>query len=86
MGSRQTLAGRAEAILADLAGVLDNAVGEFHVRSRTNPAYVAAEEAFNWENDIYAFYFGDSWRLNPRITLNAGVRWEGVVPQHPRKG
>ncbi len=66
----------ATAILADLAGVLDNAVGEFHVRSRTDLAYVAAEEQFNWENDIYAFYFGDSWRLNPRITLNAGVRWE----------
>ena len=75
-GISTTDAGRAEAILVDLAGVLDNAVGEFHVRSRTNPSYAAAEEAFNWENDIYAFYFGDSWRLNPRITLNAGVRWE----------
>ena len=69
-------AGRAEAILVDLAGILNDATGEFHVRSRTNPTLVAAEEAFNWEIDIYAFYFGDSWRVNPRITLNAGVRWE----------
>ena len=75
-GTTTPNAGRATNILADLAGVLDNATGEFHVRSRTDPAFVAAEEAFNWENDIYAFYFGDSWRLNPRITLNAGVRWE----------
>ena len=75
-GTTTTNAGRATNILADLAGELDNATGEFHVRSRSDPAYVAAEEAFNWENDIYAFYFGDSWRLNPRITLNAGVRWE----------
>ncbi len=69
-------AGRAEAILADLAGILNRATGEFHIRSRTNPAFVAGEEAFNWENDIYAFYFGDSWRLNSRVTLNGGVRWE----------
>ena len=75
-GVSSTVAGRAEAILADLAGVLDKATGEFHIRSRTNPAFAAAEEAFHWENDIYAFYFGDSWRVNPRVTLNAGVRWE----------
>ncbi len=75
-GITTTNAGRAEAILADLAGELDTATGEFHVRSRTNPTFVAAEEAFNWENDIYTFYFGDSWRLNSQVTLNGGVRWE----------
>ena len=75
-GTTTTNAGRATAILADLAGVLTSATGEFHVRTRASPSFVAAEEAFNWENDIYAFYFGDSWRLNPRITVNAGVRWE----------
>ena len=75
-GTTSTNAGRATNILSDLAGALDNAAGEFHVRSRTNPSFVAAEEAFNWENDIYAFYFGDSWRFSPRLTVNAGVRWE----------
>ena len=67
---------RATNILSDLAGILDTADAEFHVRSRTDPSFIAAEEAFNWENDIYAFYFGDSWRFSPRVTVNAGVRWE----------
>ena len=75
-GIGTTDADRATNILSDLAGVLDSAAGEFHVRSRTNSSFVAAEGAFNWENDIYAFYFGDSWRFSPRITVNAGVRWE----------
>ena len=67
---------RATNILSDLAGILDTADAEFHVRSRTDPSFIAAEQAFNWENDIYAFYFGDSWRFSPRVTVNAGVRWE----------
>ena len=75
-GTTTTNARRATNILTDLAGALDAAQGEFHVRSRENPSYVAEEKQFNWETDIYALYFGDSWRLNPRITLNAGVRWE----------
>ena len=75
-GAGQTDADRATGILTDLAGMLNDATGEFHVRSRTNPAFIAAEEAFNWENDIYAFYFGDTWRVSPGVTLTGGVRWE----------
>ena len=30
----------------------------------------------------YAAYFGDTYRIAPHLTLNAGLRWEVYGPQH----
>ena len=32
----------------------------------------------NWNNVSWAAYFQDNWRVNKRLTLNLGVRWDGV--------
>lgn len=32
-----------------------------------------------------ALYFGDTYKLTPRLTLNAGLRWEIYGPQHSQK-
>ncbi|UWZ85740.1 TonB-dependent receptor [Occallatibacter riparius] len=32
-----------------------------------------------------AVYFNDSWKVNPKLTLNLGVRWEGYGPQHSQR-
>ena len=85
---------RANNLLAALGGVTTSAVQEFNVTSRTS-GFQPEENVKNWTYDIYAFYFGDTWRVRPRLTLNAGVRWEyytpldegnGLMVQPERKG
>ena len=34
----------------------------------------------NFRNNYYAFYLEDSWRVNKRLTINAGIRWEAEPP------
>ncbi|HSR69489.1 MAG TPA: TonB-dependent receptor [Acidobacteriota bacterium] len=67
---------RADDILADLGGILDDTTLEFNVLSRDNPMFENAADDFNWIYDVYGFYFGDAWRVSPRLTLNLGLRWE----------
>jgi hypothetical protein len=31
-----------------------------------------------WDNKSPAAYFQDNWRVNKRLTLNLGIRWDGV--------
>jgi Carboxypeptidase regulatory-like domain len=31
-----------------------------------------------WNNVSWALYFQDNWRVNKRLTLNLGLRWDGV--------
>jgi len=31
-----------------------------------------------WNNVSWALYFQDNWRVNHRLTLNLGLRWDGV--------
>ena len=33
-----------------------------------------------FRQSVYDAYFTDDWRINPAITLNAGVRWEYGAP------
>ncbi len=42
----------------------------FRIRAYNTPVYPLDNE------DIYAFYFKDSWRATERLTLNLGVRWD----------
>jgi Carboxypeptidase regulatory-like domain len=32
-----------------------------------------------------AAYFNDSWKVDPKLTLNLGIRWEAYGPQHSQK-
>ena len=32
----------------------------------------------HWNNESWALYFQDNWRVNKRLTLNLGLRWDGV--------
>ncbi len=65
----------AQNLLATLGGITSTAVKEFNVNDRTS-GFVNAENSKNWMYDSYAFYFGDAWHIKPRVTLNAGLRWE----------
>ncbi len=66
-------------LLADVAGIIDGVDREFNIADRTS-GFQSVPNVKNWEYNIYAFYFGDSWRIHPRVNLNLGLRWEYYTP------
>src|SRR5579859_2860632 len=39
---------------------------------------LAVQDQGLWNNVSWAAYFQDNWRVNRRLTLNLGLRWDGV--------
>ncbi len=43
-------------------------------------AYLAAPVVLGYRQAYFASYFQDDWRVTPRLTINAGLRWDLNVP------
>ena len=39
---------------------------------------LAVQDAGHWNNVSPAAYFQDNWKMSPKLTLNLGLRWDGV--------
>ncbi len=39
---------------------------------------LAVQDNGHWDNKSYAAYFEDNWRVTARLTLNLGLRWDGI--------
>ena len=39
---------------------------------------LAVQDSGKWNNVSWAAYVQDNWRVNHRLTLNLGLRWDGV--------
>jgi hypothetical protein len=74
----------ARSMLFSLSGLANSLTQEFNVRTPGGP-FESAQNINNWQFDIYSLYFGDTWRVSPRWTLNLGVRW-GLLPGSQRSG
>jgi len=38
----------------------------------------AVKDTGHWDNNSFGLYFQDNWRVNNRLTLNLGLRWDGI--------
>ena len=46
----------------------------------TNPSGVQINPQLNYRSNYYAVFLQDDWRATPRLTLNAGARWDYESP------
>jgi hypothetical protein len=75
-GIRAVDFGAANNLLANLSGLLNTASQTFNIASRDSGFVANQPNVRNFSFDIHSFYAQDSWRVNRRLTLNLGVRYE----------
>jgi hypothetical protein len=75
----------AAALLTDAAGILSSVTQSFNATSQTS-GYKVSPLNRNFNQTQYGIYAGDSWRVNPRLTVNYGLRWDYYGPVNERDG
>lgn len=74
------------AILSSVAGIISQETQTFNVTSQTSGYVNNASENRNYTDNQWAVYAGDSWKVNRKLTLNYGLRWEYFGPLNERNG
>lgn len=55
-----------------------NDFADFLLGLGQNYSQDALKSAGHWDNVSWAIYFQDNYRVNSRLTLNLGLRWDGI--------
>jgi hypothetical protein len=55
-----------------------NSFGDFLLGTADSYSELAVQDSGHWNNVSTAAYVQDNWRVNHRLTLNLGLRWEGM--------
>jgi hypothetical protein len=77
---------RARSLLASLAGFLTTETQTFNATSQTSGFVSGAASNRNYSLNDLAFYGGDTWRINRKLTFTYGVRYEYFSPVNERNG
>jgi hypothetical protein len=83
-GADATFTGTANNLLASLAGIVSGAQQTFNVKDRTSGFVPGAPALQNMQMSNLAPYITDTWKVNRRLTLVAGIRWEYFSPVNER--
>jgi hypothetical protein len=70
----------ANALLASLAGLLDNASLTYNVTNKTSGFVPGAPYLRHFTYNNLAFYGQDEWKLRRNLTVTAGLRWDYFTP------
>ena len=69
--------GRAQALLTDLSGAVDNVSQVFNASGGANPEFRAGEDRQRtWRQREFSLFIQDDFKLKPSVTLNVGLRYE----------
>ncbi len=66
----------AQSLQATLAGIISSAEQSFNVRHQYSGFVPGQGRRRHYRYDMIAGYGQDSFRLDPRVTVNVGVRWQ----------
>jgi hypothetical protein len=55
-----------------------NSFADFLLGTPSSYQELAVQDHGDWNNVSWAAYVQDNWRVNRRLTLNLGLRWDGV--------
>lgn len=75
---------RAQQLVNDLTGSLGRIDQGFHA-NETDAFTPFETKSRRWRSREYSFFFQDTWKVRPNLTLNLGVRYE-VMPPHFEAG
>lgn len=78
--------GNASAILANVAGLLGSVTQTLNATSQTSGYVAGAAENRNYSQNDWSFYLGDTWRINRKLTLTYGTRYEYFSPVDEKNG
>lgn len=67
-------------LLATLAGIISGYSQTYNVTSRTSGFVPSAPNVRNYQYDTYSGYVSDKWKVRPRVTLTAGLRYDYYTP------
>jgi len=55
-----------------------NSFADFLLGMDSGYSELALQDSGHWPNTSWAFYVQDNWRATHRLTLNLGLRWDGI--------
>ena len=82
----QSALSNAASLLATATGVLSDVSQSAYATSQTSGYVPGAPQVLNYTQNNFGFYLGDVWKLNRKLTLSYGLRWDYYSPVDEQNG